>query len=313
MTEDIYAKPDLTKKVRFQTGVKEDRDTDVCDDIDNVRIYDNFCAEESTPPEKSQDNITEDQQQISVNVSSEKRNVFGAAAVLLGLLCLLLLMAVIVLVVLYVVERNRLWEKNSNLQTRYSEMKSLNVNLTSERDKLQTRYSDEKGLNHNLTLKMNQLEEEKNHLKATNNNLTIERDELQKLLDERTCCPNKWTRFGNSCYLKSTSKANWIDSKEVCEDDDAQLVIISSQEEQEFISSFMGQTWIGLTDEKREDGVWNWEWVDGTPLTETYWRDGQPDNLNEENYVEISDGLGNNWNNLPDNFQRYFTCEKVLE
>ncbi|XP_068583199.1 C-type lectin domain family 7 member A-like isoform X2 [Cebidichthys violaceus] len=211
MTEDIYAKPDLTKKVRFQTGVKEDRDTDVCDDIDNVRIYDNFCAEESTPPEKSQDNITEDQQQtVSVNVSSEKRNVFGAAAVLLGLLCLLLLMAVIVLVVLYVVERNRLWEKNSNLQTRYS---------------------DEKGLNHNLTLKMNQLEEEKNHLKATNNNLTIERDELQKLLDERRC-PNNWTRFGNSCYLKSTSMKNWTDSKKVCKDDKAELVIISSKEEQ---------------------------------------------------------------------------------
>lgn len=63
MSEDIYAKPDFTKKVRFQTGVKEDKNADVCVDIDNVRIYDNYWAEESTPQDKSQDNRTEDQQQ----------------------------------------------------------------------------------------------------------------------------------------------------------------------------------------------------------------------------------------------------------
>ena len=69
MSEDIYAKPDLTKKVRFQKGEKEDRDA--CDDIDNVKIYDNYWTEESTPrdkpqdntEDKPQDNTTEDQQQ----------------------------------------------------------------------------------------------------------------------------------------------------------------------------------------------------------------------------------------------------------
>lgn len=63
MTEDIYAKPDFTKKIRFQTDVKEDRNPDVHHDIDDVRIYDNYCAEEITPPEKSQDNTTKEQQQ----------------------------------------------------------------------------------------------------------------------------------------------------------------------------------------------------------------------------------------------------------
>ncbi|KAK9539957.1 hypothetical protein VZT92_002436 [Zoarces viviparus] len=300
MTEDIYAKPDLTKKVKFQKGVKEDRDTDVCDDIDNVRIYDNFWAEESTPPEKSEDNITEDQQPtVSVNVSSGKRNVFGAAAMLLGLLCLLLLVAVIVLVVLYIPERNRLWVENAN--------------LTSERDKLRTSYSETKSLNANLTLKMNQFEEEKDHLMATNNNLTEERDELQDRLDGRKCCPNKWTRFGNSCYFTSTSKKNWSDSKKKCIDDDAQLVIISSEEEQEFISSFKQRMWIGLTDEESEDV---WKWVDGTPLTKGYWRPRQPDNANTENCVEISmKSISSiqNWNDLPCSHSLYFTCEKILE
>ncbi|TNN69517.1 hypothetical protein EYF80_020351 [Liparis tanakae] len=63
MTEDIYAKPDFTKKIRFQTEVKEDSNPDVHHDIDDVRIYDNYCAEEITPPERSQDTTTKEQQQ----------------------------------------------------------------------------------------------------------------------------------------------------------------------------------------------------------------------------------------------------------
>lgn len=62
MADDLYAKPDLTKKVRFQTGEREDTNADVSDNADDVRIYDNYWAEESTPP-KSQDITPEDQQQ----------------------------------------------------------------------------------------------------------------------------------------------------------------------------------------------------------------------------------------------------------
>ncbi|GLD65040.1 C-type lectin domain family 4 member G-like protein [Lates japonicus] len=104
MSEDIYAKPDLTKKVRFQTGEKNGN-VDVCEDIDSVTIYDNCWAEGT----------------ISVNVPPEKRNLVRPAAVVLVLLGLLLLAVVVALVVLLIQD------------------KSLNVNLTSERDQLQTK------------------------------------------------------------------------------------------------------------------------------------------------------------------------------
>lgn len=39
-------------------------------------------------------------------------------------------------------------------------------------------------------------------------------------------------KFGNSCYLFSTTKIAWKDSSEFCEEHDAQLVIISSKKEQ---------------------------------------------------------------------------------
>lgn len=64
MSEDIYANPDLTKKVRFQKSEKEDRNEDVCDSIDNSVIYDNCWVQGSLPP-NLEDNVAENQQQCS--------------------------------------------------------------------------------------------------------------------------------------------------------------------------------------------------------------------------------------------------------
>ncbi|XP_027138451.1 intracellular protein transport protein USO1-like [Larimichthys crocea] len=172
MSEDLYAKVDLTKKVRFQTAEKEDTNADNNGNIDNVTIYDNYCAEGSTPP-KSPDNGTDDQQQTtSVNVSSGQRNLFKAAAVFLGLLCLVLLAAVIVLVVLWIQDKNNWRVSNEKLTLKTSELEAMNNNLTNETDKLQTSYRESKNLNHNLTLKISELE-------AMINNLTNETDRLQ--------------------------------------------------------------------------------------------------------------------------------------
>lgn len=61
MSEDLYAKLDLAKKVRFQAGEKKDGNTDDGKNIDNVIIYDNCWAEGSAAP-KSEDNPSDHQQ-----------------------------------------------------------------------------------------------------------------------------------------------------------------------------------------------------------------------------------------------------------
>ncbi|XP_044045913.1 CD209 antigen-like protein 2 isoform X2 [Siniperca chuatsi] len=228
---------------------------------------------------------------------SGQRNLLKAVAVFLGLLCLLLLAAVIILVVLQNcnTERNQLWMDNAI-----------------ERDKLQRSYSEMESLNHHLTQITSQLENEKDLMKAINNNLTKERDELQTQL-ETTCCPDHWIKFGNSCYLISNSKKNWNDSRTFCKNEDAQLVIISSYEEQELLSSFKREAWIGLTDAQTETV---WKWVNGTEVTKTYWRNGQPDNYqNSENCAEISDRYPDlsNWNDLSCSSSVHFICEKILQ
>ncbi|XP_058497318.1 uncharacterized protein LOC131467427 [Solea solea] len=200
MSDDVYANPNLTKKVRFQTDEKEDGKADFCRNTDNVTIYDNYCPEESTLPEL-QDSTTKDQQQI--NGPSFRRNL-RLITVCLVLLCFLLLAALTVIAVLAV-----FMIQDESLKANYNEMKSINANLTAERDELQTNNSE---------------------MKSINANLTAERDQLQKQI-ERLTCPADWKKVGSGCFFISPLKTI-RDSKKFCESHDAQLLTESSLREQ---------------------------------------------------------------------------------
>ncbi|KAI4899953.1 hypothetical protein NFI96_032611, partial [Prochilodus magdalenae] len=71
-----------------------------------------------------------------------------------------------------------------------------------------------------------------------------------------------WKRFGSSYYHLSTEQKNWNEARQACRDRGADLVIINTEEEQEFIRKEKMYAWIGLTETKT-----GWKWVDGSPLT----------------------------------------------
>uniref|UniRef100_A0A287D7H5 CD209 antigen-like protein A n=1 Tax=Ictidomys tridecemlineatus TaxID=43179 RepID=A0A287D7H5_ICTTR len=130
------------------------------------------------------------------------------------------------------------------------------------------------------------------------------------LAQDRLCrpCPWDWTFFQGHCYFFSKSQRNWHDSVTACQEEGAQLVVINSAEEQNFllqISKNKGSTWMGLSDLNEEA---TWHWVDGSPLSPslTYWNEGEPNNVGEEDCAEITDS---GWNDAKCDAEKFWVCK----
>ena len=81
--------------------------------------------------------------------------------------------------------------------------------------------------------------------------LTLEIDQLKGKVEKlQYQCLAGWEKFGSSCYFLSTEKKTWQASNEYCHSKGADLVIITSKEEQDFVTSLSGikSVWIGLND-----------------------------------------------------------------
>ncbi|XP_051801913.1 uncharacterized protein LOC110970752 [Acanthochromis polyacanthus] len=121
-----------------------------------------------------------------------------------------------------------------------------------------------------------------------------------------------WVYFNNSFYYISTSKNSWNDSRSDCLQRGADLVVINSKAEQEFTRHFGQHIWIGLTDHEMEG---KWKWVDGTPLTKSYWGTNEPNSYkgSDEDCGEIKFfAEENNWNDKPCHVKNVWICEKAV-
>nr|XP_046181210.1 C-type lectin domain family 4 member M-like isoform X2 [Oncorhynchus gorbuscha] len=304
MSEDIYAVPDMTKKVKFiNRGEMKERIVDIYVSADTLRD-----GETSTKREETVDTAPNNGpgDQHSVHVQWWKRP-SGVAAVCLGLLCVLLLAGIIGQSLQYSnvsknssAERDQLQTSYNNLTKERYQLESKYHNLTKEKDQLQASYN-------NLTQKRDQLQ-------TRYSNLTNERDQIQtekaflkmRLTNLKRTCPEGWQKFESSWYFLSTETKTWKESREDCLERGADLVIINSDKEQ--------RVWIGLTDSDNEG---TWKWVDGTPLTTGYWYYPQPDNAGptqNEDCVEIrNDQLPlKAWNDLSCDSQLNRICEKAF-
>ncbi|MCJ8750214.1 hypothetical protein PDJAM_G00259970 [Pangasius djambal] len=121
-----------------------------------------------------------------------------------------------------------------------------------------------------LLIKFNTLNIENNQLQTRYDNVTIERDQLQKQKDtfQKRLTSVGWILFHSSLYYISSEKKTWPESRQDCRERGADLVIINSKEEQEFVDNLSKNkkpgVYMGLTDLDNE-GVF--KWVDGTSLT----------------------------------------------
>ncbi|KAG9348909.1 hypothetical protein JZ751_029226 [Albula glossodonta] len=137
-------------------------------------------------------------------------------------------------------------------------------------------------------------------------------------------CDSGWRSNLGQCYFFSREKRNWMQSRDYCISQGAQLVIISCQQEQTFVSKSINEThWIGLNDLEVEG---QWHWVDNTPLSATgihfwYQRDNgmhEPDDWTGGGHAHGEDcgaagdesGTFSRWFDAPCQKQKKFICEK---
>nr|ANT70300.1 C-type lectin [Tachysurus fulvidraco] len=116
-------------------------------------------------------------------------------------------------------------------------------------------------------------------------------------------CPIGWSYYFGRCYLYNGDKLDWASAEKFCQKFDAHLVSIHSENEYQQIKALIRSfdptealTHIGLSDCQK---AFQFFWSDGTKLTFTKWRQGQPDNYeNRERCVHINAGASKNWNDI---------------
>ncbi|XP_067442108.1 CD209 antigen-like protein C [Thunnus thynnus] len=246
----------------------------------------------------------------------ERKHFCRGAAVFLGLLCLLLLSGLVVLVFLFT-------KGNSERKMEMALLHNSYNNVTRERNDLQISYNNVTRERNDLQISYNNLMKELDQLQTRYNNLAEEQDRLQKRFENVTKETNdlqkklqdhkQWVYFSGSLYYISSQQKSWQQSRDDCLQRNADLLIINSKEEQDFTRRFKRLLWIGLTDREREG---TWKWVDGSPLTTSYWDSGEPNGMSgvrDEDCAEIKyPEKENNWNDECCDFQRFWICEKTV-
>ncbi|KAF5894271.1 C-type lectin domain family 4 member E-like isoform X1, partial [Clarias magur] len=165
------------------------------------------------------------------------------------LLCVLLLTAITVL-----------WIQYHILKTENDQLQTSNNNLTIERDQLQREREQFRWERDQFQREKDQFQRERDQFQRERDQLRREGKELQRFIKLG------WTYSSSSVYIISSEKKSWTESRQNCRERGADLVIINSKEEQEFITTQVSsrRAWIGLSDRDTEG---KWKWVDDTPLS----------------------------------------------
>ncbi|KAK3525362.1 hypothetical protein QTP86_031094, partial [Hemibagrus guttatus] len=109
------------------------------------------------------------------------------------------------------------------------------------------------------SVKLNNMTGERDWLQIRYDNMSVERDQLHAERDELQKMQKKlnYTIKQRLRYFV-TKRMGWNEARQECRSREADLVIINSREEQEYLSQMVtGEAWIGLSD-SAEEGKWMW-------------------------------------------------------
>ncbi|XP_015760775.1 PREDICTED: macrophage mannose receptor 1-like [Acropora digitifera] len=131
-------------------------------------------------------------------------------------------------------------------------------------------------------------------------------------------CPSGWIKFDQHCYLfrdTFSDRRTWTSARYMCRKQGANLLSITSKQEQDFISHHFtnklhGKVWLGLNDRNIEAGH---TWSDGSPVTFLNWLPGEPNDLNDINNCAEMYPADTRWNDAMCIEFNGYICKQALE
>ncbi|XP_076015976.1 galactose-specific lectin nattectin-like [Genypterus blacodes] len=123
-------------------------------------------------------------------------------------------------------------------------------------------------------------------------------------------CPCGWSQFKHYCYLLRSSVLNMPDAEADCLSRGGHLASYHSNEEAQFVINLFKKsgehdprTWTGLHDALRESLFF---YTDGSVFSYKPWANGEPNNLHEEDCVEMY--ASGHFNDISCAVKRKFVC-----
>ena len=118
-----------------------------------------------------------------------------------------------------------------------------------------------------------------------------------------------------ACYRFYLDEKTWDDAEKKCNQGNAHLASIFSDEESTFVrclhdAASTHETWIGG---KRSGN--DFEWIDGSSFDYYNWKTGQPDNQGGKEdcimvYSDPGQSRDGKWNDVPCDVKKNFVCKK---
>ncbi|XP_074624213.1 macrophage mannose receptor 1-like isoform X2 [Acropora palmata] len=131
-------------------------------------------------------------------------------------------------------------------------------------------------------------------------------------------CPSGWIKFDQHCYLfrdTYNDRRTWTSARYMCRKQGANLLSITSKQEQDFLShhftdNLHGHVWLGLNDRNIEAGH---TWSDGSPVTFLNWHPGEPNDLNNVEKCAEMYPADTRWNDVMCIALNGYVCKQPLE
>jgi hypothetical protein len=121
-------------------------------------------------------------------------------------------------------------------------------------------------------------------------------------------CERGWSRYHNKCIKLFTEYKTWSEAKNFCESNNATMISINSEEENDFVLNLakkQSKNWV-LTGGKRNTDNNRFEWINGKEFNYTNWKSGR--RIGFDYVLMRGDGM---WYDYSGQTAQPFLCEYI--